>query len=330
MAKRSKKTDSPSQGKHRRNTPSEPHSSEDPGTLFDPSNALNMEREMANLSKLLSEQEFESIDEANEFLENLLSSTGGRLPSREPETPEEEAMELLYQAYEARPRKALTLAKKALKLWPDCADAYLLLADLDAADLEERLAYHQKALAAGERAIGPETFTEARGHFWGLVETRPYMRAREQLAETLWHLGRPEEALAHLQEMLELNPHDNQGMRYTLLTNLMLLRRDDQAQELWQKYEEDASAHWLYNHTLLIFRREGRSQAAQDALQAAVDFNEFVGDYLTGTEPMPHPDEIPGYIQIGDETEAVDYAVNAVLLWAQTPGASLWLMENLE
>jgi tetratricopeptide repeat protein len=44
----------------------------------------------------------------------------------------------------------------------------------------------------------------------------PYMRARLGLAHSLWTAGRRDEAVQHLQDMLRLNPGDNQGVRYTL------------------------------------------------------------------------------------------------------------------
>jgi hypothetical protein len=30
-------------------------------------------------------------------------------------------------------------------------------------------------VAAGERSLGPKAFEEDAGHFWGILETRPYM-----------------------------------------------------------------------------------------------------------------------------------------------------------
>ena len=40
--------------------------------------------------------------------------------------------------------------------------------------------------------------------------------AREGLANSLWTAGRRDEAERHLQDLLRLNPSDNQGVRYTL------------------------------------------------------------------------------------------------------------------
>ena len=44
------------------------------------------------------------------------------------------------------------------------------------------------------------------------------MRARAVLAETLCKVGQSEEAIHEYEEMVELNPHDNQGVGYYLLS----------------------------------------------------------------------------------------------------------------
>jgi hypothetical protein len=143
-----------------------------------------MERMSANIGKLLEEQEFDSIEEAQAFLDRMLVAGGGLLPEASaPNTPLEKAQDLVYEALETESaRKRIQLAKRALKTSGDCADAYVLLAEEDAGNLEEARELYQKGVEAGERALGRETFEEDAGYFWGILETRPYMRARQGLA----------------------------------------------------------------------------------------------------------------------------------------------------
>jgi len=64
-------------------------------------------------------------------------------------------------------------------LWPDAADAYMILGN-DAKNrgrLKTARQFYEQGVHAGERALGPEAFSEGVGHFWGVLETRPYMRA---------------------------------------------------------------------------------------------------------------------------------------------------------
>ena len=148
------------------------------------------------------------------------------------ETPLDKAQELMYQAFGTPdPEEQVKLAKQAIDLSPDCADAYVLLAE-HTKSRKEALDLFEKGVAAGERALGPKAFQEDVGHFWSLLETRPYMRAREGLASKLWTMGRRDEAIKHLQDMLRLNPGDNQGVRYTLAGWLLAEGRDEELASL--------------------------------------------------------------------------------------------------
>ena len=118
------------------------------------------------------------------------------------------AQDVIYGAWEATtPRARIALARKALAISPLCADAFNLLAEEAKSPTEARELY-TKALEAAELALGPEAFEEYAGHFWGFLETRPYMRAKAGLALTLLTLGEMDAAINHYREMLTLNPND--------------------------------------------------------------------------------------------------------------------------
>lgn len=86
-------------------------------------------------------------------------------------------------------------------------------------------------MVAGERTLGPNVFVEEVGHFWGIVRTRPYMRARFGLAQCLEALDRREEAIEHYREFVRLNAGDNQGVRHSVLAALLLAGRDESGYE---------------------------------------------------------------------------------------------------
>jgi tetratricopeptide (TPR) repeat protein len=240
-----------------------------------------------------------------------------------------EAQELMYQAWDERnPAKRIILAHEALSISPDCADAYVLLAEEEADTVGRALEYYQKGVEAGERALGEAYFEENEGYFWGLLETRPYMRARQGLANTLSELGRNEEAISHYRDILRLNPGDNQGVRYTLLNLLLTLGRDAEAQTLIEQYEDDAMAEWVYTRALLTFRAEGPSENAESILQEARKTNSHVPVYLTGRKRIPN--RLPPYITWGGEDEASTYAASYLSIWRRTPGAIDWLQSHLK
>ena len=61
------------------------------------------------------------------------------------ETPLDRAQEVMYRAFEASGAEQVRLARKALEISPDCADAYVLLAE-----------------HAEDRGRGPETLRARR------------------------------------------------------------------------------------------------------------------------------------------------------------------------
>lgn len=289
-----------------------------------PMDGRSVERHLAQIHRLLEGREFDSIEEVNAFLHEALQSgqlESGPFPAR---TPREEAVELIYDAFEAETYgERVSLARRALELDPDCADAYVLLAEMTAETPEEAAELYRKGMKAAERTLGPEFFQENAGHFWGILETRPYMRAKYGLAQTLWDMGRKDEAVAHLQDMLRLNPNDNQGVRHDLINWLLILKRYSEAESLLRSYKNEPTAVWAYSEAMLEFCRHGETEKANRLLAKAIERNPFVPDYLVGRRKLP--DSPPLLVGFGDETEGQAYVFLSAELWVRTPGALPWL-----
>ena len=241
---------------------------------------------------------------------------------------DDEAQDLMYQAWGSRTRRdRLSFARQALEISPNCADAYVLLAQDAAKSLDDAIDYYRQGMEAGARRIGEQAFVDDVGHFWGLLETRPYMRARAGLAECLWKAGQKEDAIAHYLDMLRLNPGDNQGLRYILLTALIENGRDKEAADLHKQYEDDGMAAWRYGAALLHFRREGDSATARRALDDALNGNPHVPTFLLGKTKVPA--RLPDYTGFGDESEAAVYTAENMAGWKKTDGAIDWLRSNV-
>lgn len=306
------------------------HAGETPVRVTYPAGKLALERR----SVVGAEWEADEADDAVVFdrrmMESAMAGLGAALGAvGGPSDPKlREAQQLMYRAWEERnPARRLTLAHEALALSPDCADAYVLLAEEEADTAARALDFYQQGVAAGERALGAGYFDENAGHFWGLLETRPYMRAREGLANMLWSLGRRAEAAAHYREMLRLNPSDNQGLRYSLL-NLLLEMGDDAGAQTLLDQHDDGLAEWQYTRALLAFRRGGPQGEAARRLAGALQFNPHVPAYLTGRKLIPN--RLPPTMGWGDETEAQHYAARYLNFWRRTPGAVEWLAGQAE
>lgn len=287
-----------------------------------------LEKVSSDITRLLAEQSFETMEEANAFVSQFVGTKDLPLPGREL-TPLERAQDRMYEAWGAHDRRArVRLAREALALSPDCADAYVLLAEKTARTPEQALKLYEEGVRAGERALGPEAFAEGAGEFWGILETRPYMRARAGVAECLWELGEAGRAVEHFRELLRLNPNDNQGNRYPLAQLLLEEGRDEELGALLEEYGEEASAEWLYTRSLWLFRTEGAGSRAARSLQEAFDENPFVPLFMLGLQPLP--DDPPEYISPGGESEAVDYVFNNGAYWLDTPGAAEWFVARFK
>ncbi len=248
--------------------------------------------------------------------------------SMPPGSPAARAQQLIDQAVTIPPGpRRVTLARQALEAWPDCAEAYVLLAE-NSGSRKESLKLFEQGVAAGERALGPDFFRDNVGHFWGILETRPYMRARLGLAFSLWSAARRNEAVEHLRELLRLNPGDNQGVRYTLAGFLLFLDRDDDLDALLRQFPDEGSATWKYTHALLAFRKHGDTPESRQLLERAKRANQYVPDYLLGRK-FP-PEERPDYYSPGHESEAIEYLSGFMVCWKDTPGAIHWVRVNDE
>ena len=284
-----------------------------------------MAKKSSKKSKKKKAKEIKALPSSRE-IEHILSEfvkTLGLEDEREQKEEARIAQELVYDAWEAPTRReAIALAKKALKIYPNCADAYCILAE-EARSLEEALELYQKAVQAAERDLGEEIFKECEGMFWGMLSTRPYMRARAGLAECLWDMGRKEEAIGHFWDLLRLNPNDNQGIRYLLMPCLIELGRDKEAEKLFKRYKNEGSTFWQYSRALLDFRKCGNSPKTRESLRKALKRNPHVPGYLLGQKRLPL--RLPEYYSLGDENEAIIYAVRNYEAWKVTPGALQWL-----
>jgi tetratricopeptide (TPR) repeat protein len=201
-------------------------------------------------------------------------------------------------------------------------DALLLVARATIRKTEDLIESAAAAVRAGEEDLGEDFFEENRGYFWGVLETRPYMRARAFLAELLAENGQVSEAVEHLEAMLELNPGDNQGLRYVLLGHYLMLDRLEAARKLLEQYEDDASAMFTWGRVLEHFLADDLP-AAREALKEARSSNPFAENYLSGRKRLPR--QLPDYYGIGDENEGIVCAVELGAAWAKHPNAIKWL-----
>jgi tetratricopeptide (TPR) repeat protein len=296
--------------------------------VFDPVKsdfrALRFETERALRSAQLALGDVEPKTEGD--AKRLIESVMARRPKagRErtgPRSAVEQAQDLAYEAMSAQGRRCVQLARRALAISRDCPDAWSALAGR-ARDLGRAIDLFREAVAAGERALGPDIFEREAGHFWSLIETRPYMRARLGLAECLDASGGADEAIAHYGDLLRLNPDDNQAVRQPYLLCLLDAGRDDDAEVLIDRFKDDERPDWYFSAALVAFRREGDSTDARERLDVALRSNRHVAAFLTGEREIVH---LPVAYKPGSVDEAQICADWLIDVWSETPNAVAWL-----
>jgi tetratricopeptide (TPR) repeat protein len=259
---------------------------------------------------------------------SLMSASAGDARSDEENDAKFEAQELAFAAMEAHTNaEARKLAKRALKLDPDCVDALVLLADLDAPSRAAHIEALQAAVAAGERSLGKKFMRENEGRFWLMLDTRPYMRALDTLGGELAGAGMSRDAIAVYEKMLAHNPNDNQGVRDPLLGLYLQVDDLDGAGRLLKQYKNDGSAAHIWG-ALLERLLAGDYTAAEKALKLGLKANRFVAERLTKNFNQREP--LPEMYERGSVEEAILCKSWLGMAWRVHPEARDWVEERLK
>lgn len=237
------------------------------------------------------------------------------------------AQDLVYDGWDALWEGEVDRAAECFEeaVEPDdlLADAYNGLAEVAARrdDLETAEDHFRRAYELARETLGteaPDAF-----HWWGQLETRPYMRAREGLAWMYWKTGRYDEAIDEYQALLRRNPSDNQGVRYVLAPLYQLAGDLDGALKAYDRYAKNYPDDWGDpHHTFcwgLALFQDGQRKEALRRWREAISQNVYVAPLLLD-RALPNPD-----VWHGNNLATPDYAVTYVNLygdlWEDAPAA---------
>ncbi len=248
----------------------------------------------------------------------LVSETG---PSSEA------SQHLFYEAMEATSDEEQDeLLREALKLDPGNIDALLNVLKTIPMTIEDEIELLEKIVILAEKRLGKTLFHNLSGHFWGAIETRPYMRAKHQLADALYETGRLADAVTAWETMLRLNPNDNQGTRYLLLPCLLSFEQMKKAEKLFQAFDEcHLNTCFAWCKVLERFLQNDLEGAAS-ALATARKQNPYSEPFLRGSKRLPSdwpPDYTPG-----TKEEALCFAELLLTAWEAHPAAIEWLCKQ--
>jgi len=280
---------------------------------------MKHEKMMHDIQRLLAEQDFKNEDELQAFMSQLV---GKKLPtpSKKNMSPAEWAKELIFEAYEMGPDDGFEYVLEALELDPDSIEGYEYLGNTGEHPAIS-LAFYEKGVALGDKQFGGKFLEEHFGHFWGMHETRSYMRCMQMTAEILGVMGKSEENIATYEKMIELNPNDNQGVRAQLGISLLEVGDLKKFMHYDQLFDLEDSTYSNFNRALAQYKNEGASPEANKMMQIAVNSNGYVVAKLNSKKDIVSART--SYV-LGSKDEANSYAFFAQDLWRNTKGALAW------
>jgi tetratricopeptide (TPR) repeat protein len=261
---------------------------------------------------------FNTVDEINEYLQKHVNGkTPDEIIDRKMgrKTNSQKSDELVYKAYELEDIAEIEkILSKALKLNPRNVRALNIMGNISTDILEAREWYYQ-AMEIGKEDFGEDFFKENKGHFWLIHETRPYMTAKYNLALLLIELEEMGEALKHMEELIELNPSDNQGVRDKLSLLYLHEKQFFKYQKLYRNYK-DSSAFSLFTQLLYLLITEGATKKAEKIYIKANKANEHVIPLILNIKEMDL-DEVYEAYEWGSSEEANIYLYDSLYVWTK-------------
>ena len=161
----------------------------------------------------------------------------------------------------------------------------------------------------------PLTFVIGRDRLeWGFLDNRPFLRACHGLGLAYESRGLLGEAYTLFENLLDLNPNDNQGVRNLALACLFGLRRPARALELCDRlgYEDPAL---MYGRALALHLLGEKKRAGEAAKKAADAFPHIAKEFVK-EKHVPIVGKYPGFITFGGEDEAYDFWLQFGGFWA--------------
>lgn len=220
----------------------------------------------------------------------------------------EESDDLLFEAYnEPIKSKAIKLAKQALEVNPNNIDAENFITNFETNTIK-KLKKYEETLNKEKANLEKDDFfnKENIGIFWGIIETRPYMRTKHSYMLTLIELGRYTEAVKQGEELLKLCESDNLGIRYLIMGLYTVLEKFEECEKIYNKYSDD-STFMLFPLSIMYYKK-GDYRKCKKVLKQIKDKNNYILDYLIGnikfSKTKIEDIENNGTYSWGSETEA--------------------------
>jgi len=238
----------------------------------------------------------------------------------------DDAYELLERAENAKSKtQALKLAREAYDMCPDCFDALLFQVDLEENSIKRENLLNEGLEFEKDRLEDEGYFEKDNiGHFYGIFETRPYIRGLCRKADYLLEDGKVGQARDVCLEILRLNENDNTGARYLLMAIYAYLENEKEMLKLYKKYPEE-DLEMLFPQFVLYYKL-GKNKEAIEMLNRINKTNPHFVKFFKGT--IKKNENIPyGHYSMGDSSEVIMYFERYIFLVMTLPNIDEFVLE---
>lgn len=240
-------------------------------------------------------------------------------------TPLSIAYSILEKAEVAQEKQQLKYALEALEICPYCVDASILVATLKN-NVLEMMQYLENALNEEKERLTKEGFFTKKiiGAFYGVFETRPYIRGLNILAHMYADNGMFKKAISVCENVLYLNEYDNTGVRYLLLGLYACLEDENHFNKLFKKYDEKA-LHSLVPAFIINYKLNKFEEAHQYLLKIEKmnkHFKKFFKDEIEES------DALKGFYSIGGSSEVLSVIEEFDFLFDTVPNIEEFILNN--
>ncbi len=234
---------------------------------------------------------------------------------------------------DSNPKVAEKRLKKVIKKCPDGhIDAILHLGFLcnDTGREIEGNALINKAHSIALEAI-PDKFDETKDKIiWAALENRPFLRTFQGAILELMKKAEYKPAIKKCRFVLNVNPNDNQGIRYLLLECFFHQKEPKNVLKLIKEYEDEWSLDFSYGAVLANLQLN-KTDKAKELLKKALKDHPKAGKEITKKRHTEPPNEgFYGGIVLGSDYEAYYFWIKNGKFWKETKGAIEFVKENMK
>ncbi len=228
------------------------------------------------------------------------------------------------------PRAAKLRFRRLIRDYPEHLDAYhhLALTWYRQGKLDKAAELWKQGIEFALRLF-PSHFSMKRERLiWGLLDNRPFLRLYHSYGLSLMRQGEAEKALEVFENLVSLNPNDNQGARALVVECYFDLKRPEGVLNLCNRYRDDGLEQVLYGRVLAQLQLLNVKEAAK-ALSRAIKLLPLVAKEIakrTHRRPKDYDEES---VALWSEGQAYGYWKVFGKFWTATPGAIGFVRSHL-